>query len=451
MENEKELYEVIFKGNVTLFKALINNDPLILDRISTTFFHESPLHVAVLRGHADMARELLSHNPRLVSESDSLGHSPLHLASAKGQVGIVRDLLRVGGHESCLARSKDGLVPLYVAIVKGGPVEVVEELVREYPESTRVRVDKGDLGLHLCVKFDNLGALQVIVKMVGENDGVDFLNARNDDGNTVLHLAALYKNFEIIKYLLSIPEIEQNATNNNGHTPLDLIENSPRDIKSLEILNFLLQSNSQKSSNSTPPISKSQSSPNSQVKLNPSVHPRQRSKSSWKRFFTFDNIRLDQHRGALLIIAAVIAVATALPVIDMNVNGPDLTDDYSTFSITFVPASAIMVLLVSGFSLRNKFCVWIVLQLMYTSIGFLAMNFVGSMISNESRYSRIDALTLISVLILFGLLLMVSALNLIRLIVWVVTNIKAWVKKRKLRGRDLNGLQMSEISIQRMV
>ncbi|KAK9734477.1 hypothetical protein RND81_04G142600 [Saponaria officinalis] len=448
MENEKKLYEVIFEGNVTLFKTLINDDPLILDRISTTFFHESPLHVAVLRGHADMARELLSRNPGLVSELDSLGHSPLHLASAKGHVGIVRDLLRVGGHEACLARSKDGLVPLHVAIAKGGPFEVVEELVRACPESTWVRVDKGDLGLHLCVKFDNLGALKVIVKMVGENDGVDFLNARNDDGNTILHLAALYKNFEMIKYLLSIPGIEQNATNNNGHTSLDLIENSPRDLKSLEILNFLLQSNSQKSSKYS--ISKSHSSPNPQAKQNPIAHFRQRSKPSWKRFFTFDNTRLEQHKGALLIVVAIIAAATAVPIINMNVNGPDLTDHYSTFAITFVPASAIMVLLLSGFSLRNKFCVWIVLQLMYTSIGFLAMNFVGSMLSNESR-GAIDALTLISVLILFGLLLMVSALNLIRLIVWVVTNIKAWVKKSKSRGKDVNGLQMSEISIQKMV
>ncbi|XP_074296782.1 uncharacterized protein LOC141627384 [Silene latifolia] len=445
MEMEKKLYEAAIEGDVVLLKTLITDDPLILNRVTTTFFHETPLHVAILRGHADFAREVLRHNPRLMSELDSLGHSSLHLASAKGDVVIVRDLLRVG-HNPCLARSKEGLVPLHLAIMKGGRVEVVEELIRACPESIRMTVDKGDMALHLCVKFGNLEALQVLVKevMVAENDGVDLLNARNDDGYTTLHLAALYKNFEIMKYLMSRPGIELNAMNNNGLTALDLVENSPRDIKSLEILNFMLQSNAQRATTynaSSSSAIQPKSSPNSLRKIDTRELPRQqRSKKSWKKLFTFDNTRLEQHRGTLLIVAAIIAAASAVPVINMNTNGPDLTDDYSTFSLTFVPVSALLVLLVSGFSLRNKLCVWLVLQLMYTSIGFLAVNFLGSMISNESRYSRIDAPTLISVLILFGLLLMVSALNLIRLIVWIVVCTKACIKRRKLRGRSSNAL-----------
>uniref|UniRef100_A0A803LDC6 Uncharacterized protein n=1 Tax=Chenopodium quinoa TaxID=63459 RepID=A0A803LDC6_CHEQI len=198
MEMEKKLYEAAFEGNVPNLKALIQEDPLILDRISTAFFQDTPLHVATLRGRLEFVHAVLSHNPQLAAEPDSLGHLPLHVASAKGNVEIVRELLRVGP-SSCLARTKDGKLPLHLAIMKGVKVEVLTELTRACPESTRSRVDGGCSILHLCVRYDNLDALKVLVEMFkGQSDCNDLLNEINDDGNTVLHLAALHKNLEVL-------------------------------------------------------------------------------------------------------------------------------------------------------------------------------------------------------------------------------------------------------------
>lgn len=441
---EKRLYEAAIEGKVSDFEKLIQEDPLILDRIPSTFSQDTPLHIATLRGHLQFARAVLSYNPRLATESDSLGHLPLHIASAKGHVEIVRELVRVGP-SSCLASSKDGKLPLHLAIMKGVRVEVVTELARACPESTRSRLDRGDNVLHLCVKYDNLNAFQVMVELLKVESVNNLLNARNDDGYTVLHLAALHKNLEITKYLLRTPGVEQNAVSNNGLTALDLVENSPKDLKGLELLNFLLQSNVQRSTNilSSIPSTNTQPSKLSTQENNETSHTRTpRAKKSWKRFFTLNdnNIKhLEDTKGQILITAALIVAINALPIIYMKVNGPDLTDQYSVNSSSFVPAVLIIVLLVAGLPLSNKLCAWLVIQLMYTAIGFLSFNYFGQMLSNESRYSNLD-IAVILMMIWFALLIIVSALNVIRLIVWVVTSIKKCVKRRKLRGRRENAL-----------
>ncbi|XP_021864958.2 ankyrin repeat-containing protein At5g02620 [Spinacia oleracea] len=446
MEMDKRLYEASLEGNVSILKALIQEDPLILDRISPTFFQDTPLHIATLRGHFEFARAVLGHNHRLATEADSLGHLPLHVASAKGHVEIVRELLRVGPAGSCLARSKDGKLPLHLAIMKGVRVEVLTELARASPESTRLRVDKGDYVLHLCVKYDNLDAFQLLVDLLKKesDDNNLLINARNDDGNTILHLAALHKNLEITKYLVATPGIELNAVNNNGLTALDLLENSPKDVKGLELLNFfLLQPNLQQPSTNT---NNHSSIPPSKLTIQQhkptttTTTTTRRKKSPWKRFFTFNDNNtkhLEDMKGAILLTAAIIVTINALPIIYLNVNGPDIPDQFSINSGSFVPAVMIIVLLVSGIPLNNKFCAWLVIQLMYSAIGFMGLNYIGQMISTESRYSKLD-IALILTYIWFLLLIIVSALNIIRLVVYGVTSIKRFVKRRKLRGRREN-------------
>ncbi|XP_021720496.1 ankyrin repeat-containing protein BDA1-like [Chenopodium quinoa] len=200
MEMEKRLYEAALEGNVSSLKAIIQEDPLILDRISSTFYQDTPLHIAILRGHLEFARAVLSSNPRLATECDLLGHLPLHVASTKGHIEIIHELVRVS-LSSCLARSKDGKLPLHLAISKGVRVEVVRELAQACPESMQSRVDRGDTVLHLCVKYENLDAIQVILEVLnGENDGNNLLNVRNEDGNTILHLAALQRHLEVFLF-----------------------------------------------------------------------------------------------------------------------------------------------------------------------------------------------------------------------------------------------------------
>lgn len=436
---EKKLYEAAIEGSLSTLKTLVQKDPLILDRItSLTFFHETPLHVAVLRGHLEFTRALLSHNPQLAAESDSLGRLPLHLAAAKGHVEIIRELIRVGPG-ACVARDKDGMAPLHVAIMKGARVEGVSELTRSSPESTRLTVGRGETVYHLCVKYNNLEALNALMEellSVGESDNINLLNAKDDDGNTVFHLATLHRHLKIMKNLLTKPGIDLNVVNKNGITALDMAENAPRDMQGLEVLNFLLESNAQGAANSSSSLPSNKASPSKSIHTQENnARPNTTSRAkSWTRFFTFDGKNhLEKFRGEIFIVSAIIVLITALPIINMKINGPTIDDEYITNTWSLVPALAIMILLVSGLPLKNKFCVWLVLQLMYTAIGFLGLNYIGSILSNESRYFNIND-TLILMFIWFGLLIVVSLLNMIRLVVLVVTSISACMKRRKSRA-----------------
>ena len=197
----KRLYDAAVEDSVSTLTSLIQQDPLILDRIiSLTSFIETPLHISVLHGHLEFTWALLSHNPHLVNEADSLGPLPLHVAATHGPVEIICELLRLEPG-TCLARDKDGKTPLHLAIMKGGRVEVVQELItRACPKSIRLSLDRGETILHLCVKYDNLQALNMSVEdleLRGENDNNNLLNARADDGNTIIHLAAARKHLEV--------------------------------------------------------------------------------------------------------------------------------------------------------------------------------------------------------------------------------------------------------------
>ncbi|XP_060670404.1 ankyrin repeat-containing protein BDA1-like [Ziziphus jujuba] len=76
-----------------------------------------------------------------------------------------------------------------------------------------------------------------------EGDNAEFLSQKDEvAGNTMLHLAAMFKQIETIGFLLTIPKVAEaaNSSNPNGFTALDVIEHSPRDFKSIEIGQVLM-------------------------------------------------------------------------------------------------------------------------------------------------------------------------------------------------------------------
>lgn len=69
-------------------------------------------------------------------------------------------------------------------------VKVIEELLQAEPNSIHEKLGKGGSVLHLCVKYNKLEALKTVVTYSQRNHMDNLLNSRDDDGNTVLHLAA---------------------------------------------------------------------------------------------------------------------------------------------------------------------------------------------------------------------------------------------------------------------
>ncbi|KAF8400553.1 hypothetical protein HHK36_013852 [Tetracentron sinense] len=454
---ERRLYEASLSGNVLSLNELMEKNELILDKISVTCFDETPLHVAAMRGHVDFAKAILSRKPKLATELDSDGYSPLHLASAEGYVDIVRDLL-LQGTDLCLARDQDGRTPLHLAAAKGR-VDVIKELVQARPEVTRVTVDRGETVLHLCVKHNRLEALKLLVE--SENDD-EFVNSKDDDGNTILHLATAKKQIETVKYLLTrIHEGQVNALNGNNFTALDVIEHCPRDLKCMEIREFLREAGALRA-RYVPPITcnpdgiikGSEISPvaaRSEAVAPPVVHqsetPPPSRGSSWN-----DDCFKDK-RATLMIAATVIAGMGFQAGINppggvwneddegnnaRRAGTPILAEKQPAIfavvmffnTLSFITSLSILLLLAGGLPRKRRFCLRILVAAMWVTVTCMALAYLFSMMAtdnNSTSYNYIIAV--------FSLLAWLGFVGIVFLVHTVRFAIRMW---RKLQNGEEN-------------
>ncbi|KAB1227080.1 hypothetical protein CJ030_MR1G028210 [Morella rubra] len=197
---ESGLSEAARTGSESTLMELLRQDPFILDRlIVNVTLAETPLHVAALLGHTEFVKEILHQKPELARE---LGVSP----------------------DMCFASDQDGRNPLHLAAIKG-PVDLLKELIGARLQAARAPLQGGETILHLCVKQNQLEAL----------NGNEFVNAKDEYGFTVLHLAIVHKQIETINFLIYNTRVEINATIATGFTALDLLSQSRRDAKDLDI------------------------------------------------------------------------------------------------------------------------------------------------------------------------------------------------------------------------
>ncbi|KAK9280988.1 hypothetical protein L1049_003879 [Liquidambar formosana] len=454
---ERRLYEASLSGNVHTLKTLIQEDKLILDRVTVNCFDENPLHIAALRGHLDFTRALLSQNPDLATELDSFGHSPLHLAAVKGYTAIVRELLRVSS-TMCLVRDRDGRIPLHLAAMKGR-VEVIPELIRARPESTSEKLDGGETVLHLCVRYNRLEALKLLADLERNEE---LVNSKDDYGNTILHLAATLKQMEIIKYLVSSKavKIKANALNGYGLTALDALEQCPKDLKSMEIRDFLLQAGVQRAKDlktfphptkNVPEIEK----PTTKLIASPVASQskaRNLLSKAWKVYLKADSNYLEEARGNLMVTATVTATiafqsginppggvwpeTTSSHQAGTSVLATEIPAAHSIFlaynTVSLVASLSIILLMVSGFPLKNKLSTWLLMIAMSVTVSFMALTYLVSldMLTPDDDWNRVDKICAKSFATCIGVFVFVILLHTTRLLTWLGNSLPKFVNKR---------------------
>ncbi|KAF9669922.1 hypothetical protein SADUNF_Sadunf13G0015100 [Salix dunnii] len=216
---DPRLFNAAFTGDVNVLLGLIQEDPLILHTVAVTTSN-TPLHVAALLGHAEFAMVAMQNHPGLADELNQQGFSPIHLASAKGHWEIVRGML-VRRPDLALIKDEDGKNPLHTAATKGR-VQVLREVFSI--ASAQELTPKGENALHVAVKHNQYKALETLIQLACQNQVLnELINAKDEDGNTLLHLACAAKNSKIVKLLVSgQTNVEVNAVNSEGLTALDI-------------------------------------------------------------------------------------------------------------------------------------------------------------------------------------------------------------------------------------
>ncbi|XP_031374930.1 ankyrin repeat-containing protein NPR4-like isoform X2 [Punica granatum] len=284
---ENMLYEAAAEGDVSALQMLLWDDKLILDRVLSRCFTETPLHIAAMLGHREFVKEILSRKPEMAKELDFRKSSPLHLATAKGHVEVVK-LLLSENPEVCLFRDADGRNPCHVAVIKGH-TQVLKELVRAKPEAARAEIGGGNI-LHLCVKHYQLEALEYLLDMMG--DDREFVNSLDNDGSTILHLAAADRQVEIVTLTLRKSRVELNMVNSYGFSAQDIaLAHGRRNLKDIEIQESLKQAGAVQPS----------------LRGKDQTVPVELERYSRRHKPKRENNWLEQKRGTIMVVASLIA------------------------------------------------------------------------------------------------------------------------------------------------
>ncbi|KAJ4717499.1 Ankyrin repeat family protein [Melia azedarach] len=452
---ESILYDAAVRGGVPTLLELLQQDPLILDRVILNCLSETPLHVAVMLGHADFVKEILCRKPEFADELDSRQSSALHIASQKGYVEIVQALLQANP-EMCFARDVNGRNPLHLAAMKGR-IEVLRELLKTRPLAASATTIFGETILHLCVKFNQLEVLKFLLETM---DDPEFLNAKDDYGMTILHVAVADKQIEVIKFLTTRTKINVNALNANGFTALDILAQSKRDVKDWEIGESIRRAGAiSVKDNNDIHLSVQELGTRQTNRLTSSENnKKQRGKAS-KSFPEKEDDWLDKKRNALMVVASLIATMAFQAGVNppksplQDSSSPDnsrpaaapvhrsptlglifISQGFYTYNtIGFLASMSIILLLISGLPLNHRIWMWILSAILWVAISSMVLTYMAAILiieETENLFSNAASAIIVVWMIIEGIIYLWHILRLI------LRMIKYFRKSFRIKGRS---------------
>ncbi|XP_039165817.1 ankyrin repeat-containing protein At5g02620 [Eucalyptus grandis] len=247
----------------------------------------------------------------------------------------------------------------------------------------------------------------------------DLVNAQDDEGNTILHLAATNKQIETVKYLLQRSEVDVNTMNRNGFSALNIVEHFPKDFKVIELRELLVHAGALRAvrfsaSTTHQAVVDNTNEKNSTVEVDiiyiappPSeaVPPPSFSGEIRKQKEDKHEKWIMEKHNSLMIIAAVIramAYQASLSPPDglwnddqkyqngtiyyyagtsiMAANNPEASPFFWTCNtVSFLASLSTIFLLMSGLPLGKKVLMWILTATMWMTITFMGLTYVYSM------------------------------------------------------------------------
>ncbi|WQF78707.1 Putative zn(2)Cys(6) fungal-type DNA-binding domain, ankyrin repeat-containing domain superfamily [Colletotrichum destructivum] len=184
----------------------------------------SLMHAAILDRRPDIVCQLISRGARVPNRIRGKRFSLLHFAAA---VGCQNCYLELRGHPDLAPaeeiRDRDGMLPLHVAALRGH-TRVVETILsanhQDVEYVNRETLQSGQTALSLAIAYPETNDT---AELLAGYAGVDFVVDR-DMNQTALHVAASHKKSFFFRALLSIvPQGLINARNEDGETPLHML------------------------------------------------------------------------------------------------------------------------------------------------------------------------------------------------------------------------------------
>ena len=182
----------------------------------------------------------------LANMSDENGNMPLHYAFRSNQKGIVEYLMTDGCCDP-YKTNNDGLTPVYLAIQQQN-IQLIEHILSKNLLDPNQPVKKGSPLLHSLIELPTKQypgisypynpsvevsdpamhysplSVQLLMKMLTDKTTNIDLNAPDSHGNTALHLACGYEQYESVRILVSTESVGQSISHRNseGKRPIQL-------------------------------------------------------------------------------------------------------------------------------------------------------------------------------------------------------------------------------------
>ncbi|KAL1220409.1 Ankyrin repeat-containing protein BDA1 [Cardamine amara subsp. amara] len=221
---DENIYEKLKKvaqvGDIERLYKLIAEDPNILDHYDKVSFCETPLHIAAEKGQTHFAMELMNLKPSLALKLNVSGLSPMHLALQNNHIRVVRGLVTIN---SSLVRIKGrgGITPLH-QVAQIGDVELLSEFLFACPSSINDLTINCETVVHIAVKSHQFMVFKVLLGYIKRVNNKELLDWKDEDGNTVFHIAASINQIEVMKLLRKTVKVK--AKNLDGKTAMDILQ-----------------------------------------------------------------------------------------------------------------------------------------------------------------------------------------------------------------------------------
>lgn len=182
-------------GDIEGLYELIAEYPNILEHFDNVSFCETPLHIAAEKGQTHFAMELMNLKPSLALKLNVSGFSPMHLALQNNHIRVVRGFLAM---DSSLVSTKGRgrITPLHY-VAQLGNEELLSEFLFACPSSVEDLTIKCETAVHVAVKSQQFMAFKVLLGWVRRVNREEILDWKDEDGNTVFHIAASMNQTEV--------------------------------------------------------------------------------------------------------------------------------------------------------------------------------------------------------------------------------------------------------------
>ncbi|KAL3499730.1 hypothetical protein ACH5RR_038823 [Cinchona calisaya] len=212
--------QAVQNQEINALYASLKQDPNFLENIDQKPFTDTPLHAAASLGHTHLALELMSLKPSFGKKLNQDGFSPLHLALQNGHSQTVRQMINHHPELICV-RGREKITPLHY-VAETDDTELLAEFLLACPSSIQDLTIRGETAVHVAVKYKNIRALKVLLGWLHRTNKEEVLNRRNEEGNTLLHIAVIGNQFEAVEMLIN--KVKRNEKNLRGLTAYDIAE-----------------------------------------------------------------------------------------------------------------------------------------------------------------------------------------------------------------------------------